>query len=249
MTTLTINNLKIGAGKPKVCVPITAATSDEVIAEGSKLLTTSADLVLLRLDYLENIKDADKTIQTIQTLRHWTTGLPLIVDLRTKASGANIALSDEDIQSVLIQIITAKVADAIKIDDRLDPKIQNRIKNAANNNQIRIITAHYYLMQRPTKDQMVDKIDQLEQTKLSDLVEISTIPTNKEQVLDLMQACLTASRNQSHPIIITAVGPLGKTIQLASVACNNSIIYEPLKDANYLGQYSITQLSKMNKML
>ena len=50
MTPVTVRNLKIGEGVPKICVPVTGATKEEILKEIKAPDMACADLIEWRAD-------------------------------------------------------------------------------------------------------------------------------------------------------------------------------------------------------
>ena len=51
---VTVRNLTIGEGMPKICVPIVASTEAEIIAKAEEIMQYPADLIEWRADYFED---------------------------------------------------------------------------------------------------------------------------------------------------------------------------------------------------
>ena len=51
---VTVRNLTIGEGMPKICVPIVATTEAEIIAKAEEIMNYPADLIEWRADYFED---------------------------------------------------------------------------------------------------------------------------------------------------------------------------------------------------
>ena len=51
---VTVRNLTIGEGVPKICVPIIESTEAEIIAKAEEIMNYPADLIEWRADYFED---------------------------------------------------------------------------------------------------------------------------------------------------------------------------------------------------
>ena len=54
---LTVRNLTIGKGIPKICVPLTGITQEEILTEAGRLEQFPADLAEWRVDWYAQAKD------------------------------------------------------------------------------------------------------------------------------------------------------------------------------------------------
>ena len=55
MKTVRVRNVEIGAGIPKICVPIVGTTKEEIIAEAKTFDTLPVDVVEWRADWFEDV--------------------------------------------------------------------------------------------------------------------------------------------------------------------------------------------------
>lgn len=69
MNTVKVRNIEIGAGIPKICVPIVGVTREEILAAAETIKSTKADVVEWRVDWYEDIFDFAKTEETMKALR------------------------------------------------------------------------------------------------------------------------------------------------------------------------------------
>ena len=53
MNTVKVRNIEIGAGIPKICVPIVGVTREEILAAAENIKSTKADVVEWRVDWYE----------------------------------------------------------------------------------------------------------------------------------------------------------------------------------------------------
>ena len=67
MNTVKVRNIEIGAGIPKICVPIVGVTREEILAAAENIKSTKADVVEWRVDWYEDIFDFTKTVERKQS--------------------------------------------------------------------------------------------------------------------------------------------------------------------------------------
>lgn len=61
---LKIREMTLGAGKPKICIPITGKNETELREEVSVVKTVCCDIVEWRVDHFEGIDDTEKVKET-----------------------------------------------------------------------------------------------------------------------------------------------------------------------------------------
>ena len=60
MNTIKVRDIEIGAGAPKIIVPIVGVTKDDIIAEAKTVDSIPVDMVEWRVDWFENVFEFDK---------------------------------------------------------------------------------------------------------------------------------------------------------------------------------------------
>ncbi|MEI3188043.1 MAG: type I 3-dehydroquinate dehydratase, partial [Lachnospiraceae bacterium] len=66
---VTVRNITIGEGLPKVCVPIVGTTLEEITASATTIKNVSPDVVEWRVDHFQNILDQNEMETALHTLR------------------------------------------------------------------------------------------------------------------------------------------------------------------------------------
>ena len=87
MSSITIRGCCIGAGRPKVILPIVARTEDDILREARRLSALKADCIEWRADWLSDALDAAARKRVLSGLRAALGEKLLLVTFRTKAEG------------------------------------------------------------------------------------------------------------------------------------------------------------------
>ena len=70
MKSVTINNVTIGEGIPKICVPIVGVTKQDIFQEINQMNTEDIDLIEWRSDWYEYCFDIPKVLQTLCEIKN-----------------------------------------------------------------------------------------------------------------------------------------------------------------------------------
>ena len=95
MNTVKVRNIEIGAGIPKICVPIVGVTREEILAAAETIKSTKADVVEWRVDWYEDIFDFAKTEETMKALREVLGETPILFTFRTSKEGGEKSIETE----------------------------------------------------------------------------------------------------------------------------------------------------------
>ena len=91
-----IKNLTIGAGIPKICVPLTGTTREKICQEAEDAKKAAADLVEWRADFFEELMNPEACQNVLEALAEILGETPLLFTIRTSEEGGNITISLED---------------------------------------------------------------------------------------------------------------------------------------------------------
>ena len=87
MNQVKIRKIVFGEGRPKICVPITGRTREEIALRTAELKAAKPDLAEWRADWYEEVFDREKLETTLAWLREELGELPLLVTFRTREEG------------------------------------------------------------------------------------------------------------------------------------------------------------------
>ena len=103
-----IKNLTIGAGIPKICVPLTGTTREKICQEAEDAKKAAADLVEWRADFFEELMNPEACQNVLEALAEILGETPLLFTIRTSEEGGNITISLEDYAACNINIAKGK---------------------------------------------------------------------------------------------------------------------------------------------
>jgi len=73
-----VRGVRIGEGRPKICVPIVAGEIEGIIEAARLIARSEADLAEWRADLFQGLKDPKKVIEVLKELRNALGEKPLI---------------------------------------------------------------------------------------------------------------------------------------------------------------------------
>ena len=111
-----IKNLTIGAGIPKICVPLTGTTREKICQEAEDAKKAAADLVEWRADFFEELMNPEACQNVLEALAEILGETPLLFTIRTSEEGGNITISLEDYAACNINIAKGKKADLVDVE-------------------------------------------------------------------------------------------------------------------------------------
>ena len=78
-----VRRCSIGAGLPKICVPVLGRRETEILASAQAALSGRPDLVEWRVDWFEGVEDSLRLDLILRQLRELLCDTPLLVTFRS----------------------------------------------------------------------------------------------------------------------------------------------------------------------
>lgn len=249
MNTIKIRNIVLGNGSPKIAVPNVGTSEQEILSIAKKIVVAKPDLMEWRIDYFENVTQADKLTKVAQKLRSVVGELPILVTFRTKAEGGIRELNYEsDYFNIVETIILHRLGDAVDIELFHDEtRIRNLIKAAHNYNVIVVMSNHDF-EKVPAKDVIEFRLQKMDNMG-ADIPKFACMPHNTNDVLTLLTATNNARQKIEKPLITMAMGDLGKVSRVAGQVFGSTLSFASVGKASAPGQLSIVDLRRAEAYL
>ena len=116
MKTVKIRGVEIGAGIPKICVPIVGTAKKEILEQAAALRTVPADMAEWRIDWFENVYDFEALSDVLKELRAVLGDLPLLMTFRTSGEGGEKAIAPEAYAELNIRAARTGLIDLVDVE-------------------------------------------------------------------------------------------------------------------------------------
>ncbi|GAA4681936.1 type I 3-dehydroquinate dehydratase [Frondihabitans cladoniiphilus] len=240
---MTLRGVELGAGQPKICVPLTGATVDELLAQVERLPAGRFDLVELRIDYLERVDERRQALDAAEAVRAaLPDSVPLLFTFRSAAEGGQRELDLGDYERLLTGAIATRAVDAIDVEMFTELGVLERIVNAAHEAGVVVVMSSHDFHETPPLDQIVARLT-LQQDLGADVVKIAVMPTSPRDVLTLLEATDEFRQTKGvRPAITMAMGPLGVVSRLSGEIFGSCLTFGSVGDASAPGQVPVEGL-------
>ena len=232
-----IGVVELGAGRPKICVPLTGATLEELRVEAAAVTPAVADLVELRIDRFLAVRDPDAVRGAVAVVRATLdTALPLLFTFRTAAEGGGADLAPAAYRDLLRAAVALDGVAAVDLQMALPSDVISAVVAAARAAGTPVVMSFHDFRATPSRQEILDRL--VRQQELgADVVKLACMPSAPEDVLTLLSATSEyASRPDARPAITMAMGPLGVVSRLAGEPFGSSLTFGTVGAASAPGQ-------------
>lgn len=245
MKTVQVGNLVLGEGRPKICLPIAEAGREDILRAAGELLSLPGDLAEWRGDWYEEVLVPQKAVSMLESLREILGQTPLLFTFRTQAEGGVRAVSPEEYEALLRQVIASRAADLVDIElFTLGERGRKLIKQAHENGLKTVLSSHDF-EKTPPEEELLERLARMADYG-ADLPKIAVMPQSPQDVLTLLSAASRFSQeNGGRPLIAMSMGHLGMISRVCGEAFGSCLTFGSASRASAPGQLPAEALDKL----
>ena len=114
--TVLLRGVEIGAGRPKIIVPIVGKTEQEILDKAAQLVQAKPDVVEWRVDYFQGVGDVQRVVDTARRLNEALGEIPILFTFRTKREGGEKEIGMEDYTALNRAVAQSSYVDAVDVE-------------------------------------------------------------------------------------------------------------------------------------
>jgi len=243
MHTVTIRNLALGEGCPKICVPVFGKNKDEILSSAKAALSSPADFIEWRTDWYEKGTQPEAVCEMLGILR----GLfdcPILVTFRTKPEGGAQSITPDQYLSLNLAVCQSRLADLIDIEYFLEADVRDSLLSAAKSHNVRTILSSHDFVKTPAKKEIIKRLTLMEDAG-GDIAKIAVMPKNDNDVLILLSASLERKQAAQKPLITMSMGKKGAVSRLIGQFSGSCVTFGSAGAASAPGQPSAEDLRRI----
>lgn len=241
METVIVRGLEIGAGRPKIILPLTGVTREELLEQVKQIKALPCHMVEWRLDWYENVFDRSKLLEMAGTLREALGDLPILATFRTAKEGGEKAVADGEYKGLLTALAESGLVDLIDIEAFSGDALVKELIGICRAEGVKTVLSNHDFHKTPEKEEIVRRLKKMEELG-ADIPKIALMPQSPEDVLTLLSATLEASRSISRPIITMSMGKLGVVSRLTGETFGSAMTFGSPGRASAPGQVAAKEL-------
>ncbi len=245
-----IKNTIIGRGKPKICVPITNVTLEDIKKEFDEIIKEEVDIIEWRADFFNDLKNVGAVVDILTYMQEKSSKTIVLFTIRTKEEGGNIDISFEEYKRILEEVSQSKRADII--DVQLEKSNRDDIRNLVSTlhlNKSVVVGSYHNFQMTPKHLELVKKLNDMRKISM-DILKIAVMPNHSGDVLTLLNVTNDMKVIKSCPPVITmSMGDLGKISRISGEIFGSCVTFASIKQASAPGQLELSNLKSILKTL
>jgi 3-dehydroquinate dehydratase-1 len=242
MKTVNVKGVAIGAGKPKIIVPIFGKTKNEIIEKAKGFKGMNIDIVEWRVDFYDEASNIEKVLSVLKELRTSLKDIPILFTFRTKKEGGEKEITMEEYTKLNKAVAESGDVELIDVEIFSGDEVVN--ENIKNIHQVGgfVVGSNHDFFKTPNKDEIVSRLRKM-QDMGADIPKIAVMPKSIDDVLTLLMAT-----NEMHvkyadrPIITMSMGPIGVISRLSGEVFGSSLTFGAIGQVSAPGQIPVDEL-------
>ena len=249
MNTIKVRDIEIGAGAPKIIVPIIGVTKEDILNEAKTFDSIPVDVVEWRVDWFEHVFEFDKVEDVLKDLRNVLGNIPLLLTFRTKKEGGEKAIDTKDYKELNLRAAKTGYVDFIDVEIFTGDDVVREIIDGAHAAGVKVIASNHDFFKTPAKSDIIYRLRKM-QDMGADIPKIAVMPQSRRDVLTLL--CATeemVSDYADRPIITMSMAGTGVISRLCGEVFGSSMTFGAAKKASAPGQMGVNDLNTVLDLL
>ena len=237
---ITIRNMTLGSGRPKICVPLVSGTVEALQQECASLVDCPLDMLEWRVDYLlknQKVGTWETELKTAyQTIRHYFPSTPLLTTIRTQSQGGEYVGDDREYASFLSVLIRLGLADILDMEYGHEWVEMNALIKEAKAKHIPLLMSYHDFLGAMGEEEVIDTLKHMK-SQGADILKIAVMPKAAKDTAALMSgAAKVGDQYPGTPIITIGMGKMGQLTRIAGNTLGSPLTFAAGKEASAPGQ-------------
>lgn len=238
---------RFGEGQPKICVPIVAKSRLEILKKAEEIAELPVDVVEWRVDFYEDVFRTNEVLATLCKLKDSLGGKAILFTLRTSKEGGNLSVEEDTYyhlnqEAAASGCVSLVDVEAFLKEERTEEEIQ-KIHSAGS----RVIASNHDFEKTPPIGEMVRRLRRMEELG-ADAAKLAVMPGNRQDVLNLLQATITADDALSVPVVTMSMGKRGVVSRLSGALTGSAMTFAAVGETSAPGQIPAEQMLEFLKL-
>jgi len=247
-----VRGVRIGEGRPKVCVPVTAAGEDALTHQLEVLGCVVCDLIEWRADcYGEAVltASAQELSQIAGRIRDALGDKPLLFTFRTRSEGGCLPLDAEEYLALNRRAAGCGAFDLIDVEYFTAGEAGRAHIRKLQEAGCRVIASSHDFQRTPPLPEMVSRLRGMQEAG-ADITKLAVMPQEPSDVLRLIRASMLMKETYAdRPCITMSMGAMGAVSRLCGSLSGSAVTFASGGFTSAPGQLPADRLTEILELL
>lgn len=243
MKTVYLKNVEVGAGVPKVIVPIVAATAKGIVERAESFQGIPLHVVEWRVDFYHDALKIEKVLETLAQLRQTLGETPILFTFRTKKEGGEKNISMEQYTALNKAVAESGMVEAIDVEIFSGDDVVRRNVENIHAAGVAVVGSNHEFKSTPSEADIIYRLRK-EQDMGCDILKIAVMPQSKRDVITLLSATEAMYTNfAEQPLITMSMAPTGVLSRFCGEVFGSAMTFGAVGQTSAPGQVPVERLN------
>ena len=249
MNTVWLRNIEVGAGRPKVIVPIVAATKEEILAKAKSPLQLQFDVVEWRVDFFQSALETDCVLEVLADLRTVLGDIPILATFRTKKEGGEREITSRQYTDLNTAMARSGLVDAVDVEILSGDDVVEENIRSLHQAGVKVVGSSHEFGFTPTQEELVARLCK-EQEMGCDILKVAVMPQCPKDVLTLLAATEEMCRQYARqPVVTMSMSGQGVISRLCGEVFGSAMTFGAVGQISAPGQIQVEDLNRVLQII
>lgn len=235
MRTVKVKTAEIGKGIPKICIPITGTTREEILLDIEEILNQKPDLAEWRVDCYKEGENGEKVLEMLKTITDKLGQIPLLFTFRTEKEGGNRQISFEDYVKLLNQAAATGLIDLADVEAFFQKDVVPKLVKQLQDQGVKVVASNHHFEGTPAKAELLEILDNIWKSG-ADILKIAVMPKSFQDLLCLLEVTKEGAEKYDRPLITMSMGKIGFLSRICGEITGSAVTFAAGRNASAPGQ-------------
>ena len=247
---ITIRGLRIGAGLPKICVPLSGEREETLMEQLRILSDVPFDMAEWRVDFFSAWKMEEQRLAMSAKIRAFLGDKPLLLTFRTRREGGAADIAPDAYAALCREFAKDPNADLIDLEYFTLPEDSMRSLVEEIHAQGKYVVGSSHDFQAtPQTEEMIRRLRAMQELDM-DITKLAVMPQNKTDTLRLLEAAVKMEEIYANrPCITIAMGDKGAVSRAIGSFTGSAVTFGSAGVSSAPGQYPAARLKTILELL
>lgn len=247
--TVTVRDLTIGEGIPKICVPLVGETLAQLKEEALFLKGLDVDILEWRVDFFDQVEEIEQVKKALAEIRTILPNIPFIFTFRSHKEGGQKEISTPYYFQLNKSIAASGFVDIIDVELFNDENDVKTLIEVAHEKNVFVIISNHDFHKTPAKEEIIARLRKAQELG-GDIPKIAVMPTSAADVLTLLDATNTMNEQfADRPFITMSMAGKGVISRLSGEVFGSAVTFGAANKASAPGQVDVNELRSVLNLL
>lgn len=240
--TIRIRGIEIGAGMPKICVPIVAETQEAIVENARMIAANQPDCMELRIDWYEDAEDINQVLQLLQKVRNAIGDIVLLFAFRSEGEGGKKGISIEDYKHLCESVCASGYVDLLDVEAYREEGLLQAMCETAHRYNVYVVASNHDFNATPSEEDIIERLEYMDKMG-ADIPKIAVMPKDARDVLNLLSATIAyRERGGTKPVITMSMSGIGGVSRISGEIFGSAMTFAAVGQCSAPGQYELSDV-------